>query len=79
MDGSRFSRDELEVLYSYFLVSYHQQAVYRIVQLYGMIDCHSPLSYLPIFSLPIMYSIDTYFDNVVCKLLMLSRRYNKTR
>ena len=23
MDGSRFSRDELEVLYSYFLVSYH--------------------------------------------------------
>ena len=36
------------------------------------IDCHSPMFYLPILSLPLIYSISAYFDNLVRKLSTLS-------
>ena len=58
---------------------------YHVAQLYGgkkywqilRIDCHSPMFYLPILFLTVIYSIGAYFDNVVRKLLTLSCCYNK--
>ena len=31
-----------------------------------------PMFYLSTFSLPVIYSIGAYFDNIACELLMLS-------
>ena len=41
------------------------------------INGHSPMFYLPISSLPVVYSIGAYFDNLVCELSMFNC-YNKT-
>ena len=35
------------------------------------IDCHLPMFYLPIFSLPVIYSIGAYFDNLMLELLSM--------
>ena len=61
---------------------FHYDFHYRIAQLqdggkYWRIDSHSPMFYLPIFSLPVIYSIGAYFDNLVRKLSLLIC-YNKT-
>ena len=53
-----------------------KQSIYHIAQLcgggkYWRIDGYSPMFYLPIFSLVIIYSIGTYFDSLVHCILFL--------
>ena len=68
--GNAILATENVLLYS---ASIGREKYWRI----GRIDCHLPMFYLPVFSLPVIYSIGTTLI-LVPELWLLSCCYNKT-